>query len=384
MKIQRMVLALSLSLGGAFAATADVSAFDPRIAAPRTTVDVEGLDWIDGKDLPLESQGYTNAITRYGRLPADMVDKLPQGLRQMQAHATGHYFLLSTDSPDLVFAWTLAEKEGRDPFIPPQGMYGVDVYRYVEDAAAAGVRSLTKGGWVFVANGRLGKEAEERMRVPLRGQGMKGVLIYLPTRGVVRSCRIGVRKGSKVERWCHKSGVAKPVVHYGTSIVHGGCASRPGLCFTSQAGRLADVPYVNLGFSGGARLELGVADVVARAPASLYVVDPVWNCSVQIIEERCEPFLRRLHELRPETPILLCEGGEPAGRLPQNDALKRVYGRLAAENSPLAARLSYLPAEGLLPRDGESTHDYCHPNDYGSMSMGMAFARRIREVLKLD
>ena len=168
--------------------TADVSAFDPRIAAPRTAVDVEGLEWIDGKDLPLESQGYTNTITRYGRLPADMVDKLPLGLRQMQAHATGHYFLFSTDSPDLVFAWTLAEKAGRDPFIPPQGMYGVDIYDTVN------------GQWRFVRNGRLSAltNPTNAVSVAMPGRGLRPVLVYLPTRGVVRSIRIGLQKGAKL------------------------------------------------------------------------------------------------------------------------------------------------------------------------------------------
>lgn len=352
----------------------DVAAFDSRIAANRTSVETDDLEWIDGVDLPMESKGYEKTITPYGRLPVGMDDLIPQGVRAMQGHATGHYFILSTDSPFVVFNWMLSGKVARDPFIPPQGLFGVDIYRHTED------------GWRFVQNGRLRAEEgkEETMRVGLPGSGMRGVLIYLPTRGCVLCSRLGVRKGARVERWRHKSGIQKPVVHYGTSIVHGGCASRPGLCFTSQAGRLADVPYVNLGFSGCARLEIGMADVVARADASLYIVDPVWNCDEKIVAERCEPFLRRLHELRPETPILLCEGIEPSGtRHPVNIALEKVYRRLSAGGSSLAARLHYLPAKGLIPTDGESTHDYCHPNDYGSMTMGRMFAKEIRRILGL-
>ena len=34
--------------------------------------------------------------------------------------------------------------------------------------------------------------------------------------------------------------------------------------------------------------------------------------------------------------------------------------------------------------DAELTHDFCHPNDYGSMFMGPAYAKRIREVLEAD
>jgi len=181
-----------------------------------------------------------------------------------------------------------------------------------------------------------------------------------------------LQSGAKPERWRHKSGIVRPVVHYGTSIVHGGCASRPGLCFTSIVGREVDAPYVNLGFSGCARLEPVMADVLSEIDASLYLVDPAWNCTPGMIHERLEPFLRKLHKVRPNVMILVCEGGEPDGsRLPTNDAMKEVYDRLVAEDSTLAARLRYLPADGMIQTDGEPTHDYCHPNDYGSVQTGV-------------
>ena len=34
--------------------------------------------------------------------------------------------------------------------------------------------------------------------------------------------------------------------------------------------------------------------------------------------------------------------------------------------------------------DKEATHDFCHPNDYGMLHMGHAYARRIREVLDAE
>lgn len=230
-------------------------------------------------------------------------------------------------------------------------------------------------------NGRIGG-TDNRTSVELIGKGMKPVLVYLPIRANVTQVEIGLKPGSKIEPWKHPSGITKPVVHYGTSIVHGGCASRPGLIFSSQAGRLADVPYVNLGFSGSARLESEMATVMARADASLYIVDTVWNCSPNMINERTEVFLRKLHSARPDAPILLCEGGEPYGeRLKSNIALEKVWQKLKAEGA-LEGKLHYLSADGMISADGESTHDYCHPNDWGSMQMGMFFARKIKELVR--
>ena len=351
----------------------DVSRFDERIAADRSQIDAEGLEWVDGASLPLESRGFENVPFPYARLPTDLLPSCPEGVRAMSAQSTGHYLLFETDSNKLAVEWVLREKSERDPFIPPQGMYGVDIY----DTVA--------GTWRFVRNGRLSAldNPTNRVSVAMPGKGLRPVLVYLPTRGVVTSVRIGFRARAKLSPHRHASGIVRPVVHYGTSIVHGGCASRPGLCFTSIAGRTVDAPYVNLGFSGCARLEPVMADAMARIDASLYLVDPAWNCSPELIRERLEVFLRRLHAARPDVPILLCEGIEPTGmRLAANTAIKEIYDRLKAEDSRLAARLHSLPAEGLIPTDGESTHDYVHPNDYGSVHMGKAFAFAISEILQ--
>lgn len=357
---------------GALSGLADVSRFDERIAADRSQADTNGLEWVDGLSLPLESKGFANTPRPYGRIAADLLPRCSEGVRVMSDQSTGHYFLFATDADRLAVEWVLEEKSGRDPYIPPQGLYGVDIYDTVD------------GRWRFVRNGRLSELSNptNAVCVALPGRGLRPVRVYLPTRGVVRSIRLGLPKGAKLTRWRHPSGIERPVVHYGTSIVHGGCASRPGLCFTSIAGREADVPYVNLGFSGRARLEPEMADVLARIDAALYVVDPVWNCTPDMIRERLEPFLRRLHAARPDVPILVCEGIEPNGtRLPTNVAMKEVYDRLRAKRSRLSARLRYLPAAGLIPTDGEATHDHCHPNDYGSVPMGRAFARAIKACL---
>ena len=358
---------------GASLAFADAAPVGDRLDVPRSPADANGLEWIDGLSLPMESKGFPQTDRPYGRLPSDLLPLCSKGVRAMSEQSTGHYFLFATDADRLAVEWKLAEKNGRSAYLPTQGLYGIDIYDTVN------------GTWRFVKDGRLSEPSNPTNSVcaKMLGRGLRPVMVYLPLRGVVNSIRIGLPKGAKLMRWRHASGVGRPVVHYGTSIVHGGCASRPGLCFTSVAGREADVPYVNLGFSGCAHLEPVMADAMARIDASLYLVDTVWNCSPDMIRERLEPFLRRLHAARPDVPILVCEGIEPRGtRMGSNEALKEVYDRLAAEGSTLSARLRYLPAEGLIPADGEATHDNCHPNDYGAVPMGRAFARAIKESLR--
>jgi hypothetical protein len=86
--------------------------------------------------------------------------------------------------------------------------------------------------------------------------------LYLPLYNGVTSVEIGIPKGSKL------TGPAgprpKPIVIYGTSITHGGCASRPGMAFPAIMGRQLETPVINLGFSGSGRMEPAMAVLLAR------------------------------------------------------------------------------------------------------------------------
>ena len=122
----------------------DVAAFDSRIASDAAQASKDGFAWKDAAAFPLESKVCGTTATPYGRIPADMMDKVPPGVKGMAGHSTGHYFLLETDSPKFGVRWKCAQTSATDPYIPPQGMYGVDIY--MREGA----------GWRFLKNGRLG------------------------------------------------------------------------------------------------------------------------------------------------------------------------------------------------------------------------------------
>ena len=305
----KKILATAVVLALLGWARADVSKFDARIATDVSLASADGIVWRDAAELPLETKVCKETATPYGRIPAELIDKVPDGIRWMAGHSTGHYFLFTTDSDRLGVRWQCRQVTGTDPYIPPQGMYGVDIYVKVQ------------GMWRFVKNGRLGKGPWQETRADLPGSGTREVMVYLPIGRTSSGSVSALPKGSRSSR----------------------------------------------------------ADT--RADAALFIVDPVWNCDEKLIDERTEPFVRRLHPLRPAVPILLCEGPEASGwRMGQNDALKRAYDRLKADPE-LAGKLHYLPCAGMLPDDGEATHDYIHPNDYGSVQMGRVFGKAIADIL---
>jgi hypothetical protein len=149
------------------------------------------------------------------------------------------------------------------------------------------------------------------------------------------------------------------------------------------AGRLADAPVVNLGFSGNGRMELALCDLLAEIDASVYVLDCLWNMSDDLVRERAEPFIRRLQEKRPGTPILLAEDCNAFEQAPTSKSriLRGVYDKLTAEDAARWKHLHYLEAKEMLGHDGEGTVDGCHPNDLGMMRQGQVFGQALKPLL---
>ena len=332
-------------------------------------------NWYERDALPLEGRAFKDTGDRYfRRLPARAKDAVNSQIWHMSRNPTGMYIRFRTDADRLAIRWKLSNGNAADPLIPGAGLLGVDVYRL--DAQT--------NKWIFVGNKRYWGNRRDAPPGETEFSWRPGEagLIYLPTRAVLDDFKVGVPAGKTLQPFPHADPAAKPVVHYGTSIVHGGCASRPGLTFTAIAGRELDRPYVNLGFSGNGRMEKALVPFLAEIDAAVYVVDCTWNMNADMVKTNAVPFLRALRAARPTVPILLCEGCTVAARHPADDEVRRVYETLKTEDPALWGNLFYFSSAGMLePGDRESTHDFCHPNDIGMRRMGPAYAKRIREVL---
>lgn len=350
--VKGLLLSLLLSTTNAFSAT-DTS-----------------LEWHDGTTLPLEGKSSQETASPYVRMAAKWQKIVPGPVWAMSHHTTGLHFRFVTDANRFVIRWTTDSAKKSDPFMPPSALTGIDVYGWTKEK-----------GWRFVRNGRLAKTGDAH-ELDLWWTPGQPCMIYLPLRSVVKSFSIGLPKGKKITA-APPHRIAKPVVHYGTSIVHGGCCSRPGLAFAAIEGRLSDVEIINLGFSGAGKMERCMADVLADVDASLYIVDCKWNLSLPLMKERCEPFLRALHAKRPNVPILLCGGCTISEKPHEMDLFAQaLVSRLQKEDPKKWGNLHYLDGVKMLPKDGEATYDFCHPNDYGMMYMGRVYADAIRSILK--
>jgi lysophospholipase L1-like esterase len=143
--------------------------------------------------------------------------------------------------------------------------------------------------------------------------------------------------------------------------------------------RRLDREVINLGFSGSGKMEPALADLIAGIDASVYVLECLPNMTMEMVEERIDPFVRRLRRDHPATPILLVENLVKPTEAPQNAALRTVRDRLLAEG---ITGLHYLPSGNCLHTPGEEgTVDGVHPTDLGFVRIAESYEPVLRELL---
>lgn len=325
--------------------------------------------WFDGQTLPIEGRAFSDTESYYDRLPLRAKATVPPNVWNLSHHSAGMALRFVTDASGFSVRWLVRNKDLAMPHMPATGVSGVDVYR------------RTPEGWRFVKNGR---PTAVTNTVDVAWTPGSECLVYLPLYNGTALIEVGLPKGKSVTAPPPRAGgLTRPVVFYGTSITHGGCASRPGLAFTAVAGRLLDAPVVNLGFSGNGKMELALCDLLAEIDASVYVLDCLWNMNDALLRERAEPFIRALRDKRPDTPILLAEDCNAFGKAPTSKArlLRVLYDKLRTEDAAKWSKLHYLEAKEMLGHDGEGTVDGCHPNDLGMMRQGTVYGQALQKIL---
>ncbi len=315
--------------------------------------------WVDAHELTLEGRGWVETSTTYSRLPARAEELVTPLVWRLSHNTAGVSVRFVTDSPAVHANWSGG---GAMPHMPATGMSGLDLYRRGDD-----------GKWVFVANGRPLEGDTTRTMTENRPAEMTEYRVYLPLYHNVDYLRIGVDEGARIEP--APVDTRKPVVHYGTSIVQGGCASRPGMAHTSILARWLDWPTVNLGFSGSAKMEPEIADFLGEIDAEMYVLDAFPNMTDELIDERFVPFIERLREHRPGVPLIL------VGHIKRRASDAHFEKALAILKEKGIGNYRVVDGATLLRGPEEGTVDGIHPTDLGFLQMAEAMEPALRATL---
>ncbi|MFI8827297.1 GDSL-type esterase/lipase family protein [Streptomyces sp. NPDC053431] len=321
---------------------------------------LRGTAWLDG-DRPVRADP-----ADLGRLPWDIAERaaLPIGVRVEFTAAPG----------------TRAVELRYRAAPPPAG----DSLRALRHCFALwrGTRCVTE---VFAEPA---EEAVVRIELPPAGGEFT---VHLPEgqAPVVRGLRpVGGRlsPAPRRPRW---------LVH-GDSITEGWWSTRPAHAWPATAGRTLGLDPVNLGYAGGARGELPLAEHLARLPGALITLAFGTNCwaavpsSAPLLYETTRAFVGLVRRGHPDTPLLLLSPVlRPAAEHTRNalgatlaelrTAMEEAVRDLVAAGD---ARLALLPGGPLL--SPEDLADGLHPNDRGHARLAEAVAGALRAAGFVD
>jgi hypothetical protein len=354
-----------------------VSLASSQPATPSTPgVSPDSISWHTVSDWGVEGRGWTDVKRFYDRLPAKAESTVRDKVWELSRHSSGMSCRFTTDAPEIQVRYTLLLSNLERPHMPATGVSGADLYTLMED-----------GRWRWIGTAQPTNQRVFTTIIKGMTPARRTYQINLPLYNGLDSLEIGVTRGAAFEPIAPRK--EKPVVFYGTSIMHGACASRPGMAIPAILGRRLNIPVINLGFSGNGRMEMEVGKLLAELDAEIYVLDCLPNISPEETTQRTEPLVRFLREAKPATPILLVEDrvfpsavvlpDRMKGHNERHKNLREAYDRLTASG---VQDLYYLEGNELLGSDGDATVDGSHPSDLGMVRYADAYEKILRQILK--
>lgn len=301
------------------------------------------------------------------RIPRWLEDSVRPELRERARHTAGKAFRFRTDSRAVAVRYELLYN-AHMMHMADTGIKGTSLYIWDDDTHS----------WQFVNCNRPNADKSDviqrKVMVDRLDGKMHEYMLYLPLYDGVKWLEIGVEKTATLTGpVMNRPRQGKKFVFYGTSILHGGCASHPGMVATSIIQRDLDIECVNIGISGEGKMDYCMARAMATIPdVAAYILDPIPNCTKDMCDTLTYEFVNILRRARPDVPIIMVEGqmysyakysGFYSRYLPQkNYEFHKNYLRLRAENPK---NLYYVDCKNLYGPNNDGSVDGIHLTDLG-------------------
>ena len=307
----------------------------------------------------------------YDRLPASYKDKVRKPVWDLSKNSAGISIRFNTNSSSVKVKWAL-QNDTKMNHMAETGIKGVDLYCKVN------------GVWTYVNTGRPTAKENEASLINGLNQVEREYKLYLPLYDGTTKVEIGLESGSTITKPAADKKL--PIVFYGTSILQGGCASRPGMVFTSIISRKLNVDCINFGFSGNGRMDPPMAELISGIKASYYVIDCLPNMTAKQVTDSVIPLAKAIRAKNSKTPIVFVENVEYTRAIFQaslqnsmnekNQALKTEFDKLVKEGMK---DLIYIRAAGSIGTDNEGTVDGTHLTDLGFLRYADYLIEKFKE-----
>ena len=341
-------------------------------------VSAQNVVYKDASVFPVYGKVSDKTNTRYERLPSELQGVSRDAVWYLGQNSAGLFIRFRSNSTSIHARWE-STFDNSMTHMTDTGTKGLDLYAIVD------------GEWRHVCSAQPQGRKSERTIIANMDPVEREYMLYLSLYDGVSSLEIGVDEGATLELPAvDRPSREKPIVMYGTSILQGGCANRPGMAHTNIIGRRMDREVINLGFSGNALLDMEIAHLMADVEdPGLFVLDYAPNAYAHLIDESGEAFFRVIRDAHPDVPVIFIEDvifphtiydnaiREEVAK--KNEAQKRLFDKQKKSGE---RKIYYISAEGMIGDDGEATVDGIHFTDLGAMRYVDHVLPTIRKALK--
>jgi len=344
-----------------------------------TTIGDAEVVWSNVINAPFELHGFyePNNGEYFRRLPDDVAEATSKSVKLLHRESAGGRVRFSTNSPYIAIrARFLAV--GRSSHLTLISSAGFDLY------------SDGEFGSRFIKEFRLPMDTKESYEqiIHLNGEHLRSYTVTFPVHSVVEKLEIGLKPGAVLSAPRPYRNLA-PITVYGSSIVHGTAATRPGTTYPAIISRNFNIDYRNIGFSGHAKGEPAIARWLAELPTSVFVCDYDHNApSVEHLHNTHYNFYSIIREKNPELPYIMitrpnywtCPNDKDI-ILRRREVIMHSYLRAREngdENVYFIDGMSFF----IAPNQYEQVVDGIHPNDAGFVRMADSIGTVIRYILE--
>lgn len=325
------------------------------------TVSAQDVVFTDASAFPLYGKVSDATDTRYERLPSELKKICREPVWYLGTNSAGLFIRFRSNSTSIHAKWE-STYDYSMTHMTDTGTKGLDLY------------ALVNGEWRHVCSAQPQGKTSQRKFIGNMDPVEREYMLYLSLYDGVKSLEIGVDAGATLDQPAvNLPSKKKPIVMYGTSLLQGGCANRPGMAHANIIGRRLNREVIDLGFSGNAMLDLEIAHLMASVEdPGVFVLEYAPNAWDYLIDEKGETFFRIIRDAHPEVPVILVEDvifpftifdNEIREQVEKkNAAQKRLYTKLKKAGEK---RIYYIKAEGMIGDDGEATVDGTHFTDLG-------------------
>ncbi len=343
----------------------DIKKIDLNMATNYLSVDKVNWLQVNKDNFLLKGSLFLKENNSFHRLPKSIETRA--NLIALGKHSSGIYFDFKTNTTAISLKVDIFSKAYM-AHMTATGQNGFDLY------------FKNEGKWVFLATTKVNSESYALTLIKDLKPVIREYRLYFPLYNEVKDIYLGIDEDAIIEKIISKK---EKIVFYGTSITQGGCATRPGINYTSLLGRSLNLEAINLGFSGNCHLDKAMLDILKEIKDMKYLIlEPESNLTNEMMKEKLPSFLKGLKESLKKTKIILISAfPQPLTLIKKEDKENYLKRKEFQKQLCLDLNINFLDGFEILKElNYEETVDGIHLTDLGFYNLYLYLDKYLRKL----